>query len=65
MDIWSCGVVLAEMLHGSSIFQVIPSGFDDSQAPNADKLMDLILRFFGRPSEEVEMRVFAENRTWK
>ena len=53
------------MLHGSSIFQVIPAGFDDSQAPNVDKLMDLILRFFGRPSEEVEMRVFAENRTWK
>ena len=42
VDIWACGVVMAEMFHGSSFFR----------APNAEKLLDLILRFFGTPSDE-------------
>ncbi|KAK8796644.1 hypothetical protein WA588_000772 [Blastocystis sp. NMH] len=46
IDMWSAGVVFAEMLHGSTMFQ----------AANASKLLDVIISYLGKPSaKDLEM----------
>ena len=53
IDIWSTGVVFAEMLNGSALFKVIMFVLNHIQAGSASKLLELILSYLGTPKEEV------------
>ena len=53
IDIWSVGIVFAEMLHGSALFKVHMISVHHNQAGSASKLLELILSYLGKPKEEV------------
>lgn len=53
IDIWSVGIVFAEMLHGSALFKVHMISAHHNQAGSASKLLELILSYLGKPKEEV------------
>ena len=53
IDIWSVGVVLAEMFHGSCFWNVVNGYWSFMQAKDNKCLLDLILQQLGKPKEEV------------